>query len=104
MARIVVGSYMVRYPLGGMMSYVLQYLVASSGSATRCISSRRPGIPNSCYDPARNVMSDDCAYGVAAVNALLARFGLRDRWCFVDAHGRYFGLARPRIEEVLRHG
>ena len=27
MARIVLGSYMVRYPLGGMMSWVLQYLV-----------------------------------------------------------------------------
>ena len=27
MARVVLGSYMVRYPLGGMMSYVLQYLV-----------------------------------------------------------------------------
>ena len=27
MARIVVGSYMFRYPLGGMMSWVLQYLV-----------------------------------------------------------------------------
>lgn len=27
MARIVLGSYMVRYPLGGMMSWVLQYLL-----------------------------------------------------------------------------
>jgi hypothetical protein len=27
MATIVVGSYMVRYPLGGMLSWVLQYLV-----------------------------------------------------------------------------
>ena len=27
MARIVVGSYMVRYPLGGMLSWALQYVV-----------------------------------------------------------------------------
>ena len=33
-------------------------------------------------------MSDDCAYGVGAVNGLLARFGLQDQWCFVDAQGR----------------
>ena len=27
MARIILGSYMFRYPLGGMLSWVLQYLL-----------------------------------------------------------------------------
>ena len=47
-------------------------------------------------------MSDDCTYGAAAVNGLLARFGLQGRWCFVDAHGGYHGLSRLRIEHVLK--
>ena len=103
MARIVLGSYMVRYPLGGMMSYVLQYLRGFQRLGHEVYFVEKAGYPNSCYDPARNVMSDDCAYGVSAVHALLSRFDLGDRWCFVDAHERYFGMARPRIEEVLRH-
>jgi hypothetical protein len=31
MARVVLGSYMVRFPLGGMMSWVLQCLTGLSG-------------------------------------------------------------------------
>ena len=46
-------------------------------------------------------MSDDCSYGVAVVDALLARFGLQDRWCFVDAANRYHGLPREQVEAVL---
>jgi hypothetical protein len=102
MARIVVGSYMVRYPLGGMMSYVLQYLLGFQRLGHDVYFVEKAGYPNSCYDPVRNVMSDDCAYGARAVNGLLARFGLQDQWCFVDAQGRYHGLSRPRIEDVLR--
>jgi hypothetical protein len=102
MARIVVGSYMVRYPLGGMMSYVLQYLVGFQRLGHEVYFVEKAGYPNSCYDPVRDVMSDDCAYGAAAVNDLLGRFGLQDRWCFVDARQHYHGLSRPRIEDVMR--
>ena len=102
MARVVVGSYMVRYPLGGMMSWVLQYLVGFQRLGHDVYFVEKSGYPNSCYDPSKGVMGDDCSYGTAALNALLARFGLRDRWCFVDAQGVYHGLSRWRVEEVFR--
>ena len=102
MARVIVGSYMVRYPLGGMMSYVLQYLVGFQRLGHDVYFAEKAGYANSCYDPVRNVMSDDCSYGVAAVEKLLARFGLEDRWCFVDAKGRYHGLSRSGIDETFR--
>ena len=60
---------MVRYPLGGMMSYVLQYLVGFQRLGHDVYFAEKAGYPNSCYDPVRNVMSDDCAYGAEAVNA-----------------------------------
>jgi hypothetical protein len=62
----------------------------------------KSGYVDSCYDPAKNLMSDDCSYGVAAVHALLERFGLQDRWCFVDAQEHYHGLTRDRIEAVFK--
>jgi hypothetical protein len=102
MARIILGSYMVRYPLGGMMSWVLQYLVGFQRLGHDIYFVEKAGYPDSCYDPARNVMSDDCSCGTAAVHALLDRFGLGEKWCFVDAAGRYHGLTRKIIEAAFR--
>jgi hypothetical protein len=102
MARIVVGSYMVRYPLGGMMSWVLQYLVGFQQLGHDVFFVEKSGYADSCYDPSRNVMSDDCSYGTATLNALLARFGMRDRWCFVDAQENHHGLSRECVEAVFK--
>ncbi len=102
MARIVLGSYMVHYPLGGMMSYVLQYLLGFQRLGHDVLFVEKAGYPNACFDPARGVMSDDCSYGVAAVGAMLAGWGLGDRWCFVDAAGRYHGLSQRQVESALR--
>jgi hypothetical protein len=102
MARIVVGSYMVRYPLGGMMSYVLQYLRGFQRLGHDVYFVEKAGYADACFDPARQIMSDDATYGVQPVRALLERFGLADRWCFVDAHGEYFGMSRGQIEDVFK--
>src|SRR5438045_3136260 len=102
MAQIVVGSYAVRCPLGGYFSWVLQWLVGLRRLGHNVYFVEKSGWPNACYDPARNVMSDDCSYGVAALSTLLAEFDLAERWCFVDARGTYFGLDRNHIEAVFR--
>ena len=102
MARIIVGSYMVRYPLGGMMSWVLQYLVGFQRLGHDVYFVEKSGYANACYNPVSNVMSDDPAYGTAVVNALLARFDLQQRWCFVDEKQQYHGLSRIQVAEVFR--
>lgn len=101
MARIVLGSYMVRYPLGGMMSWVLQWLVGFDRLGHEIYFVEKAGYPDACYDPVRDVMTDDCAYGMGVVEDLLARFGLDDRVSFVDHDGRYHGLSRDRVEAIL---
>lgn len=102
MARIILDSYMVRYPLGGMMSWVLQYLVGFQRLGHEIYFVEKSGYPNSCFDVSRNLMTDDCSYGTAAVADLLGRFGLDHRWRYVDASGTYHGLPRPKIEEVFK--
>ena len=92
---------MVRYPLGGMMSWVLQYLVGFQRLGHDLYFVEKASYPDSCYDPSRDVMSDDCSYGTATRNSLLARFGLEDQWCFVDAEGTYHGMAKERVEAAL---
>jgi hypothetical protein len=102
MARIIVGSYMVRYPLGGMLSWALQWLIGFRQLGHDVYFVEKSSYPNSCYDPWKDIMSDDCSSGVKTVAALLARFGLQDRWCFVDAVGHYHGLSRERVERIFR--
>jgi hypothetical protein len=101
MARILLGSYMVRYPLGGMMSWVLQYLVGFHRLGHEIYLVEKSGYPNACYDPHRDEMSDDCTYGTKTVNELLVQHGLADRWCYVDAAGQYHGLSKPKVDRLF---
>ena len=102
MARIVVGVWMVRYPLGGNLSWALQWLVGFQRLGHDVYMVEKAGYSNACFDPSQGVMTDDCTYGTRAVASLLGRFGLEHRWCYVDGTGRYHGVPRPEIERVFR--
>ncbi|MBZ5609853.1 MAG: hypothetical protein LAP38_16450 [Acidobacteriia bacterium] len=102
MARIIVGSYLVQFPLGGYMSWVGQWLLGFQRLGHEVWLVERSYGPNSCYDPSSNVMTDDCSYGTAQVGSFLARHGLEKRWCFVDFGKTYHGCERASIEDVLR--
>jgi hypothetical protein len=101
MARIIVGSYVVRFPLGGYLSWALQWIVGFQRLGHEVYFVEKSGWPNSCYDPARDVMTDDCTIGLRTLVEHLAPFQLQDRWCYVDARGDYHGLSRAAIEGVF---
>jgi len=101
MATIVVESYMVRYPLGGMMSWVLQYLVGFARLGHDVWFVEKADYPNACFDPERGVSSDEATFGLRAVDRVLSDVGLGGRWCFVDPAGRYHGASQRSIEAVL---
>ena len=102
MARIILGSYMVRYPLGGNLSWAFQYLIGFQRLGHEVYFVEKSGYANSCYDPVADRMTDDCSQGISIVAPILDGIGLANRWCYVDAAGRYYGLSRPAIEEVFR--
>ena len=100
--RIIVGSYMVRFPLGGYLSWVLQWLVGFRRLGHDVYFVEKSGWPNSCYDPSSDVMTNDCSYGIETVRSLLANFGLDKKWCFVDSVNRYYGLSRSRVQGIFK--
>ncbi len=102
MARILLASYMVRYPLGGVLSSSLQWLVGLQRLGHEVYFVEKSGWADSCFDSSRGVMTDDCTYGTHVLEDLLERFGLREHWCYVDARGRYHGLPRERVDELFR--
>ena len=102
MARIIAGSYMVRYPLGGMMSWSLQWLVGLRRLGHEVIFVEKSNYAGSCYSPMTRESGDDCSHGLRAVTELFMRHGLEDGWCFVDYAGNHHGMSRQEIAECFR--
>ena len=92
MGRILVASYLVRYPLGGMASYVLQYLVGLKRLGHAVVFVERAHYANACFDPVRQIQSDDPGQGLRVATELLHRFGVDDGWCFIDYSGEHYGM------------
>ena len=101
MATIVLSSYLVRHPLGGVLASNLQLIRGFERLGHDVYVFETAGYPRSCFDPVAGVSGDDPTYGVAVVSRALAAMGLRDRLCFVAADGTHHGLDRRRVRQVL---
>ena len=92
---------MVRYPLGGNLSWAIQYLTGLKDLGHDVYMVEKYVHADSCYHPVKKAMSDDCSHGIDAVSNLLKRFGLEDHWCFVGAGDVYYGMSKQSIENVF---
>jgi hypothetical protein len=102
MARVIIGSYLVRLPIGGYMSWMLQWLLGFKRLGHEVYFVEKSGWSRSCLDPVTWTASDDCTQGLSRIQSFFSRFGLQDQWCFVDADGKYHGMSRNQIEAVFR--
>lgn len=101
MATIILTSYMVRHPLGGVIASNLQLIWGFAQLGHEVYVFEPAGYPNSCFDPVRYESSDDCGYGVAAVAEALNGALPPGRLCFVDAGGTHHGLDRAEFLRVF---
>ncbi len=102
MAKIIFGSYMFRYPLGGMLSWALQYMLGMKVLGHDVYFVEKAGYDRSCFDVSKGIMTNDCSYGIKVVSQLFKRFGLEEKWCYVDYEGNYHGLSKRKINEVFK--
>jgi len=100
--RILCSGYLVRYPLGGLSWHHLQYLVGFHRLGYKVTFFEHYGWPDSCYDPARNMMTADPSYGIAYLKELLRRYGLDNDWCYLAEDGSAYGLPRGRLAQLCR--
>jgi len=101
-ARVLFATYMVRYPLGGMLSWALQYALGFMRLGHEVFLLERANYANACFDPQRQAMSDDCRPGYARVHELLARFGLDRNLIFESADGELIGCDRASLDALFR--
>lgn len=99
--RIVVLGYLVRGPLGGMAWHYLQYAAGLARLGHDVFFLEDSDDYPSCYDPVRNVMDTDPAYGLAFAARAFDRLALGTRWAYYDAHrGHWCGPAAATAPDV----
>jgi len=101
-SKIILASWLIRYPLGGNLSWALQYILGLQDLGHEVYFVEKAGYENSCYDVPKKIMSNDCSYGIKVVSELLKRFGLQDKWCYVSYDGNYYGRSKQQIAEVFK--
>jgi hypothetical protein len=99
--RVLVLGYVVRGPLGGLAWHHLQYVLGLAELGHDVTFLEDSDDYESCYDPARDEVGNDPAYGLGFAAAAFGRLGLVDRWAYYDAHtGRWLGPAAGRVREA----
>ena len=101
--RIIVLGYLVRGPLGGIAWHHLQYVVGLRQLGHDVFFLEDSDDYASCYDPVRNLMDTDPAYGLAFAASAFERLGLERRWSYYDAHrNRWLGPAAGEALAICR--
>jgi hypothetical protein len=99
--RVVVLSYIVRGPFGGLAWHHLQYVAGLRGLGHDVYFVEDSDDYPSCYDPARGVIDVDPSYGLRFAARAFKRLGLGERWCYHDAHtARWLGMLAPRARSA----
>jgi hypothetical protein len=101
MATILFCSWMVRHPVGGVLSNNLQFLTGFRRLGHDVYLLEKAGYVASCFDPERRVVSDDCSCGIRRVGQLLEQHGLRGKWCYVSADGTYHGMTPSDVDAAV---
>jgi hypothetical protein len=100
--KVVVGGYVVAFPLAGMAWHHLHYIAGlyDLGHEVTFFEDGPSWAP--CYDPEAGRSGPGCDYGRRWLEAALAEAGLPIRWCYAsEALGRCYGLSREDLDAAL---
>ena len=99
--RIVVLHLAGRYPLGGIGWQAIHYVLGLTRLGHDVYYVEDSGAHP--YDPRVKSVVGNAAYSVAFLAEVMGRFGLADRWSYVDAvTSAHHGLSRERLSDLFR--
>jgi hypothetical protein len=100
---ILVGGYIVAYPLGGMTWHHLNYLLGLAELGHEVWFLEDSGSYSYPYNPQSGQCGVDSSYGREYLRATFAQYGLPIRFCYYsEFEDRYYGLERDGLDELLR--
>ena len=88
--------------MGGLSWHHLQYLLGFDRFGHEVVFFEHYGWPKSCYDPDRQAMISDPAFGIAYVKRIFARCNLDIRWTYLAENGTTFGISREELSDFCR--
>jgi len=100
---IVVGGYIVGFPMGGMTWHHLNYLAGLQEMGHEVWFLEDADRWNLPFNPLANVCEADSAYGRRYLEGALATIGMPARYCYYsEAQETHFGLTRGELDALLR--
>ncbi len=94
--KILFAGIIARYPFGGVTWCSLMYLLGLRALGHEVFYIEDTG--EVVYDPVLNTRSIDPSYGTRYIGQSLERFGLGDRWTFVNYDGSYHGQSADAVK------
>ena len=100
--KIVVGGYIVSFPLGGMTWHHLNYLLGLQDLGHELFFLEDGGQWILPYDPTTNETGVDSSVGRAYLEKTFRDFGLPIRWCYhLEQEGQSFGSTERELNDAL---
>ena len=99
--RLLVLHIVGQYPMAGVAWQAVHYLVGFQRLGWDVYYVEDSGAAP--YDPEVMSVTEDCRFAVGYVGDVMRRFGLADRWAYLDLmHGEVHGLSRPAVDDLYR--
>ena len=102
MAKIVLSGTMVRYPVGGLNLWHLAWLKGIKKLGHEIAFVEKSMWEQACFDISKNIMTNDCTYGLSVIQSVFEQYGLANSWCFVDLDRNYHGMSKKQVENTFR--
>ncbi len=100
---IVVGGYIVAFPLGGMTWHHLNYLLGLHELGHEVWFLEDSGAYSYPYNPTTWEVSPDPTYGIDYLKRTFAAYGLPERWCYYSQFwDTYYGLQKQELNDLLK--
>ncbi len=97
--KIVVGGYLVGFPLGGQVWLLVHYLKGLQRLGHDVIFVEDTGDWALPFDPVKGYASEDSAYGRSVIGAMMDRLGLGGRWAYTSQfEGQHYGMPREAVD------
>ena len=101
--KIVVGGYIVSFPLGGMTWHHLNYLLGLHELGHEVFFLEDGGRWILPYNPRKQCVEADSSFGRAYLEKTFRDFDLPIRWCYhLEQEGQYFGSTEQELNDALR--
>lgn len=98
---IIVTGQIAQYPLGGVTWFYLHYVLGFARLGHDVWYFEDSG--QWPYNPTTDGLAKDCTYNVEYLAAVMARFGLAERWAYrFPQQSRWFGLPERERGEIVR--